>query len=1051
VGSARTPDRFARSVYDVARGRGNTSLRILDLGVITAAWLLAYVAGYDGAVPLGTRGLIPYLVIPVATQLLFNHLVGLYGPVWRYASVEEALRVVGAVAGGLLVSVFELAWYADLRGTRLPLLSAPPIAALLMLLGCGGLRFQARLFALERERNSKNRLRTLIIGAGDSGAGLARELTQRRSTDSMPVGFVDDDRQLFRRSVRGLPVFGPIDDLEEVCRDERIDRIMIALPDASRERLRDVVTQSLRTDAQVKVLSDASGPHGEPLVNNLRNLDPADLLRREPALIDSEGIAAYLHGATVLVTGAGGSIGSEISRQVASYEPRRLLLLDRDESLLFEAMSTMPAGEPLLVDIRDEARLHEVFERHRPDVVFHAAAFKHVPILETHAAEAVETNLLATWTLAQISAKYGCRFVYISTDKAAAPHSVLGATKRAAEQVVLAVGRENALAFSALRFGNVLGSRGSVVPTFFRQILEGGPVTVTDPRMTRYFMTIPEAVRLVLQTGAIAEERKVFLLNMGEPVRIVELARQMIRMSGLRPDRDIEIKFVGMRPGEKLCEQLYDDTETIAPTWHPSILGVTSHVVAENDFFGALELMRDRCAGAENSDVLELLDELLRECGVTCNLAGQGRTHSDDDDRDLGSEPPHVTDLTETSTDRKRIVLPTRPALLGGTPAFAAGLPFARPTRPSLGRVMRRLRSSYEAGILTNGPLVAELEERAAERLAVRHVVAVSSCTSGLMLAVQALTEGRSGPVVLPSFTFSATAHAVMWNARLPRFADCIRETMQIDAVHAAALLDGASALIATHVFGAPCDPSGIVRLARAHDVPVLFDAAHAFGARAGVDAVGGFGAAEVFSMTPTKVLVAGEGGLVATNDAALAEVLRMGRNYGDPGDYDTKFAGLNARMSEFHAATALQSLELLDDALHRRNAIAQLYRGNLHDVPGVGFQHVPQADFSSYKDFVITIDPRAFGVTRDVLVLALAAEGIDTRSYFDPPVHRQRAYRHVTHDDLSDTEDVSSRILALPMFTDLRDEEVERVADVIAAVHEHADAIVASGHAYAD
>jgi dTDP-4-amino-4,6-dideoxygalactose transaminase len=358
---------------------------------------------------------------------------------------------------------------------------------------------------------------------------------------------------------------------------------------------------------------------------------------------------------------------------------------------------------------------------------------------------------------------------------------------------------------------------------------------------------------------------------------------------------------------------------------------------------------------------------------------------------------------------------------------------------------MRRLRSSYEAGILTNGPLVAELEERAAERLGVPHVVATSSCTSGLMLAVQALTDGRSGPVVLPSFTFSATAHAVTWNGRLPRFADCMRNTMQIDAVHAAALLEGASVLLATHVFGAPCDPEGLVRIARAHDVPVLFDAAHAFGARAGAAAIGGFGTAEIFSLTPTKVLVAGEGGLVATSDGALAEVLRMGREYGDPGDYNTRFAGLNARMSEFHAATALQSLELLDEALRRRNSIARLYRSILSDIPGIGFQYVPQDDVSTYKDFVITVDPHAFGLTRDVLVLALAAEGIDTRSYFDPPVHRQHAYRHVSHDDLSTTEEVSSGIVALPMFTELRDDEVERVANVVAAVHEHADGIVAN------
>jgi FlaA1/EpsC-like NDP-sugar epimerase len=325
--------RVARSVYGVVRDRSNASLRILDTGVIAVAWLFGYIAGFDGAIEIGIRGILPYLLIAVALQLVCNQVAGLYGPVWRFASVEEAVRVVAAVAVGTAVSTVAIAWLADTRGVKLPLLAAPPTAALLMLLGLGGFRFQARLFALERQQNRANRLRTLIIGAGTKGVALSRELTHRPTLNAIAVGFIDDDPHLARRSVRGLPVLGTIDSLERVCMEQNIDRIVIALPNAPRDELQDVVTRSLRTDAQVKILSDTSAPDGEPLLDNLRNLNPADLLGREPELVDSEAIGAYLENATVLVTGAGGSIGSEIARQALAYNPRQVLLIDRDESL----------------------------------------------------------------------------------------------------------------------------------------------------------------------------------------------------------------------------------------------------------------------------------------------------------------------------------------------------------------------------------------------------------------------------------------------------------------------------------------------------------------------------------------------------------------------------------------------------------------------------------------------------------------------------------------------------------------------------------------------
>jgi len=329
-----------------------------------------------------------------------------------------------------------------------------------------------------------------------------------------------------------------------------------------------------------------------------------------------------------------------------------------------------------------------------------------------------------------------------------------------------------------------------------------------------------------------------------------------------------------------------------------------------------------------------------------------------------------------------------------------------------------------------------------ANRLGVRFAIAVSSCTSGLMLVVRALVEGRDGPVVVPSFTFSASAHAVAWNGRTPEFVDCNRRSLQIELAHAATAVNGASALLATHVFGAPCEPAAVAAIARAQGVPVVFDAAHALGARSEGKPIGGFGNAEVFSLTPTKPLVAGEGGIVTTNDDGLAEVIRIGRDYGNPGDYDTQFAGLNARMSEFHAATALAGLPMFDEALARRRAIADLYRRELSDIPGISFQDVSPDDVSTYKDFVVLIDPKEFGLRRDLVTEALARDGIDTRKYFDPPVHRQHAYEDVPHGDLPATEDTAERVIALPMFTELADGDVARVAAVVASIQDHAPII---------
>jgi len=384
-----------------------------------------------------------------------------------------------------------------------------------------------------------------------------------------------------------------------------------------------------------------------------------------------------------------------------------------------------------------------------------------------------------------------------------------------------------------------------------------------------------------------------------------------------------------------------------------------------------------------------------------------------------------------------------RPAILDGPPAFGDGLPFARPFVPPLEAVMARLAPSYETGMLTNGRLVKTLEAQVAARLQVPHVVAVSSCTAGLMLAVQALCP--EGPVVLPSFTFSASAHSVAWNGRRPRFVECDAHTFHIDLDDAERQVPGASGILATHVFGAPCRASELEKVAEANAVPLLFDAAHALGASHGGRPVGSFGDAEIFSLSPTKLVVAGEGGLVATRRADVAERLRIGRDYGNPGDYDTRFVGLNARMSEFHAAMALESFDLLDEQLALRSGAAARYCDGLAPLPGIDVQEIPGADSSTYKDFCVIVDPARFGLTRDVLVAGLAAEGIDTRNYFDPPIHRQQAYANLPESVLPVTDDVSARVTSLPMFAALPPDAVDRVVECMFALHELAEEVAAS------
>lgn len=526
------------------------------------------------------------LVKPVVFYIL-----GLYRRLWVYASVQELkLIVVAVTTASVLVSIVIVALRALNVLPYYPR-STLPIDWLLSMILIGGLRFSLRVLSesqvvsLNSQSGSR---RVLIVGAGDAGALVVREMQKNAQLRLRPICFLDDDTDKQKQQIHGVPVVGTLSDLARMVALKHIHEVIIAIPSAPGRVIRQVADICRTRNIPFRTMPGIYELIGGKVnVSRLREVEISDLLRREPAHIDDRMIGASLGGRRVLITGAGGSIGRELCRQVARWRPSSMILLGHGENSIFETLLEIEENfpslpvYPVIADVRDVDRLNVVFDNHRPEVVFHTAAHKHVPLMEVNVEEAVSNNVLGTRNVMEVSVNFSVeRMVMISTDKAIRPSSVYGATKRLAELLVLDAAHRSGLPFSVVRFGNVLGSRGSVIPLFKRQVASGGPVTVTHPDMKRYFMTIPEAVHLVLQASSMGHGGEVFVLNMGEQVRILDLAEDLIRLSGLVPGKDVEIVFTGIRPGEKLSEELWDKWARYEPTSHPDIV-----LLSDEDLF----------------------------------------------------------------------------------------------------------------------------------------------------------------------------------------------------------------------------------------------------------------------------------------------------------------------------------------------------------------------------------------------------------------------------------------------------------------------------------
>jgi FlaA1/EpsC-like NDP-sugar epimerase len=610
----------------------------IDVFLVAFSWYFAHLLRFNFDIPPDTAAVMSHILpVVLLAKIITFYLFDLYKGMWRYTSIDDVINIIKAGSAGSLILVTLMVFTHRFEGLSRATFIIDWILTLFFIAGYRvGIRVfywlavkdrsarmgALRLFAIRTgKRHGTKRL--LLLGAGDCGEKIFREIRDNASLRYEVVGFLDDDEMKVGKQLHGVPVLGKTQDLGRIAESVRADEALIAVPSASAVQMRALVERCKKSGIPFKTVPGMGELiDGKVTVKAIRDIAYRDLLGREVVRLDEERIGAYIQDATVMVTGAGGSIGSELCRQICRFHPRSLILYERAESPLYEMDIELKESfsgvkiNPVLGDIRDRGQLSKAFDAHRPQVVFHAAAYKHVPMMEVHPWKAVQNNILGTRNVIEISSLYRVgRFVLVSTDKAVRPANVMGASKRVAE--MLAQSRNGCdismTRFMTVRFGNVVGSVGSVVPLFKKQIEKGGPVTVTHPEMTRYFMTIPEACQLILQAGAMGEGGEIFILDMGTPVKILDMARDLIRLSGFEPDVDIKIAFVGLRPGEKLYEELITRGEGIVPTAHEKIMVLRGKPCDLAFLGGTIEVLTRLAQEQAGVDIKAKLAEIVED------------------------------------------------------------------------------------------------------------------------------------------------------------------------------------------------------------------------------------------------------------------------------------------------------------------------------------------------------------------------------------------------------------------------------------------------------
>ncbi len=1096
--------------YRVALGRSTRRIAAgvaVDIPIILAAYAAVLLAARVFDVAVSSVGGFLFLVFAIIVLLAQLYIFGAYRRIWARTSGNDAAVLINAVVlASLIVGVIGLALATPIPFWLVALGNALALPGLVVA------RYRSRVLkgllwrwnAIWHSRFPELPARVLIVGAGETGQGIAWRLKYKvpsgthngthNGTHYAVVGFADDSPAKQGLYLEGYPVLGGCSDIPSLVAEHDIDLIIIAIHNIDSQSYRRILTYCESTTARIKVIPDVfallASNKGAPL---LRDIQPEDILGRKLVERNTAVDLCPAMGKVVLVTGAAGSIGSELCRQLLSYGPSVIIMLDNNESglhdLFIELKGQVSPGIqliPALVDITNPRALRRVFEQHGPQLVFHSAAYKHVPMLEDYPTESIRVNVGGTRLVADMASQYGVeRFVLISTDKAVNPSNVMGASKRVCELIVHALAQQpdRQTLFAAVRFGNVLGSRGSVVPTFNRQIDAGGPVTVTDKDMTRYFMTISEAANLVIHAACLTRRDDLFMLRMGDDVRIVELAERMIRMRGLRPYEDIQLEFTGVRPGEKLHEVLHGESETPVDTVHPDIFQLKSDLNGfdANAFLSRvnallagdwddeasmrdalLDLARIDTTAAAHAGAAPQHDELALSVSPARELPGEivmgaawpasalssrngsGRQQtlgvraqdhlSNGDDPAAPNEqftkershngrllPASYLPLAQDHEDEKVSSIVKEPDMR---------IPMAAPdiTQAEIDAVTEVLHTPW----LSIGPKIDQFEAAMSAYVGTRHAIGVNSGTSGLHLAMIAAGVGPGDEVITPSFSFIASANCVVYEQGTPVFVDIDPLTGNVDpAAIEAAITERTKAIIAVDVFGQPADFDAIVAIGRRHNLFVIEDACEAIGAEYKGRRAGTLADAAVFAFYPNKQMTTGEGGMIVTDnehwDSLFRSLRNQGRDVFDAWLSHTRL-GYNYRLDEMSAALGLAQLGRIEELLAKRARVAEWYNQRIAEIPGLGVPYVdPTTTRMSWFVYVIRTGD---GVDRNALMAYLQGNGVPSRPYFTP-LHLQPFYQERfgwKRGDLPLTEKAGDTFLALPFSGIMTEEQVDYV-----------------------
>lgn len=1003
---------------------------VTDVLLINFSYLLAMAFRFDNKIPeLYIRNYVNQAFLITVIYILCFGLFKLYSSLWIYASIDEFVKgVKSCILGGTINLIYVL------LNRRIPLSISLMSVMLVMIFVVGfrlsfrvGRRYRIKRSNMKQKIKTENYDKVMVIGSGDAGSIIIREMKNSSEVSMIPVCAIDDDKNKIGKMVLGVPIVGDRFSIPKFTLENNIDSILIAIPSLTGESKRKLIDICKNTGCKVKTMPGLYEiMDGSVSLTRIRDVESNELLGRTPVILDKKGISEYIEGKTILVTGGGGSIGSELCRQIAGYNPKQLLILDIYENGVYDLQNELKKDysdldfKIIIGSVCDKKMLNDLFEEYRPEIIFHAAAHKHVPLMEDNPSEAIKNNVFGTLNTAEAADKFNAeKFVLISTDKAVNPTNIMGATKRICEMVVQSIDKKSKTNFSAVRFGNVLGSNGSVVPLFKKQIAGGGPVTVTHRDVTRFFMTISEASQLVIQAGAFAKGGEIFILDMGEPVKIYDLAKDLIKLSGFEPDKDIRIEIIGLRPGEKLFEEVLTEEEGLNKTKHDKIFVGRSVFDNFDALKRRLESLNIILEKGNKEVIIESVIETVKELVPTFynpvfeRMAEASMAGLDNEYNIRCKKVPH-----------QKIYLAS-PHMSGMERAF--------------------VKEAFDTNWLAPlGPNVDAFEKEIADFVNIKAAAALTTGTAAIHMALRILDVGKGDLVFCSSLTFAASCNPIIYEDAIPVFIDSERESWNMSPKALQKAFENhekdgklPKAVIIVNLYGQSADYSKLKPICDKYNVPIIEDAAESLGATYKDKYTGTIGAFGIFSFNGNKIITTSGGGmLISNNESAINKVRFSITQARDKARYyQHSKLGFNYRMSNVLAGIGRGQIKVLNTRIEQKKGIYNFYKKEFEYIDDIEMMPIVAFGKPNYWLSVMTIKEGSKVRPIDVMA-ALEKENIESRPVWKPmqlqPFYMNYDFYSNNDDGTSVSEDLFNRGVCLPSDTKMNRDEIERVAGII-------------------